>query len=106
MKLSEIQYAGPKLSCPDCKESAFNADHEFIGQTRVNDDGDYHMVAKCSCGTQYKRKHTMLMNEVLDEALTIPVVVKSFYCHDKNGGDCNNLRIPQCKKCREMEARQ
>ena len=48
----------------------------------------------------------MLMNEVLDEALTIPVVVKSFYCHDKSGGDCNNLRIPQCKKCREMEARQ
>lgn len=31
--------------------------------------------------------------------LTIPVVVKPFYCHDKTGGDCNYLRYKQCTEC-------
>ncbi len=35
----------------------------------------------------------------INEVLTIPVVVKSFYCHDKTGGDCNDLGYKQCVEC-------
>jgi len=40
------------------------------------------------------------------EALNIPVVVKSFYCHDKKGGDCNALGYKQCEQCKEHELEQ
>lgn len=37
---------------------------------------------------------------------SIPVVVKSFYCHDKTGGDCNELGYKQCKECKEHQLEQ
>lgn len=29
-----------------------------------------------------------------------------FYCHDTKGGDCNDLKIKQCKECAEIQHRQ
>ena len=41
-----------------------------------------------------------LMNEVLDEALTIPIVVKSFYCQTKR---CDKSKNKQCDQCGLVE---
>jgi hypothetical protein len=39
------------------------------------------------------------LHEEKVKKLTIPNVVKSFYCHDKTGGDCNDLGYSQCVEC-------
>ena len=38
--------------------------------------------------------------------LSLSGVVKSFYCHDKTGGDCNTLGYKQCEQCKEHELEQ
>jgi len=40
-----------------------------------------------------------LVAKEIVKKLTIPNVVKSFYCHDKTGGDCNDLGYSQCVEC-------
>ena len=51
-------------------------------------------------------KLTDASKEYESEALTIPVVVESFYCNQDDGEYNNNPCAEQCRFCKEAEALQ